>query len=210
MPVCVTKENQTRKRHSNHRSAQMDHTVTRQLILPISASAAGEFVPHTSAVPCLSCIEGRSSAGRLLTPGSEDRKAVNLWPVGKANCLVVSPTDPPAVLMKPYTCTPSSCGSNPQQQHHQQQHQLQHQQQQQQHQMHLEVLRKRQYRVGLNVFNKGPPEVTTFSVSISFPPFLFGPEYDRSHLIVPVLHASSITCFSHSQKKDHVVCVYAC
>lgn len=35
---------------------------------------------------------------------------------------------------------------------------IQHHQQQQQ-QLQLEVLRKRQYRVGLNVFNKGPPEV---------------------------------------------------
>lgn len=78
--------------------------------------------------------------------------------------------------------------------------------QQQQQQMQLEVLRKRQYRVGLNVFNKGPPEVTTHTV---FQPLKFS-----FHSIVPVLHASPNLSLSlshtHTVKKSHVVCVYAC
>lgn len=63
----------------------MDHAAG-QLVLPSSASAAGEFVAHNAAVTCLSI---GPKTGRLLATASEDRK-VNLWPVGKSNCLAVS------------------------------------------------------------------------------------------------------------------------
>lgn len=63
----------------------MDHA-SGQLVLPSGASAAGEFVAHNAAVTCLSI---GPKTGRLLATASEDRK-VNLWPVGKSNCLAVS------------------------------------------------------------------------------------------------------------------------
>jgi WD40 repeat protein len=63
----------------------MDHAAG-QIVLPSGASAAGEFVAHNATVTCLSI---GPKTGRLLATASEDRK-VNLWPISKSNCLVVS------------------------------------------------------------------------------------------------------------------------
>ncbi|GFU21197.1 katanin p80 WD40-containing subunit B1 [Nephila pilipes] len=45
-----------------------------------------EFVAHGASVTCLAL--GRKS-GRVMVTGGEDKK-VNLWAVGKSNCIMVS------------------------------------------------------------------------------------------------------------------------
>lgn len=75
----------------------MDHA-NGPVFLPSGAAGIGEFVAHTASVTCLSL---GPKTGRLLATGSEDRK-VNLWPVGKANCLSVSPDPVPHVMHRAF------------------------------------------------------------------------------------------------------------
>lgn len=55
------------------------------LILEILNCISEEFVAHSSNVNCLSL--GHKS-GRVLVTGGDDKK-VNLWAVGKPNCIMV-------------------------------------------------------------------------------------------------------------------------
>lgn len=58
----------------------MRNTLTIHIILFVE-----EFVAHSANVNCLAL--GQKS-GRVLVTGGEDRK-VNLWAVGKPNCIMV-------------------------------------------------------------------------------------------------------------------------